>query len=140
MSETKAKAAWGASRGSCSADTVSGGGETHREGHCSYGEAGTDQGSALIETRDNKVDTVKVSGVIKGSGIVAAGVLRTMKTREGIGLGTTFAAVKAAYPKGTRESSGYGFYYGVDGKGGAVFTFAFSPAAKVYEMSLTGPY
>jgi hypothetical protein len=134
MSEAAAKAAWG-NRGTCATSSYSG------RSRCEYGDTTGSTGSALIECADGKVLTAVVySGRNAANELSASatGVLGKIKTSDGIGLGSTIAAVKAAYPKGKiQDPSSESFNWSIKDKGSKEFVFGLLKATKkVYSFAI----
>lgn len=134
MPEAAAKAAWG-ERGTCETSSYSG------RSRCEYGDTSGPTGSALIECSDGKVITAIVYSGRNAANVLmpsATGILGTMKTSDGIGLGSKFSTLKSAYPKGqieevTRES----FRFSIKGKGTEKFVFGMlKPSKKVYSFAV----
>lgn len=120
MPEGKALGAWGgASRAKCSAL-----GEIKR---CFFGLSGP-KGNAIVEFRNHKLSTV---AVYAGRGhenkllTTAAKPIMEMRTKSGVGIGSPFAKVKAAYPKGKQagEPGDFSFSWAIAGKGQSSFSF-----------------
>jgi len=106
MAEAKAKAAWGAGRGKCESSELTG------NAICIYGEEHSLGGFARLDFESGKVRHVSVfAGERNGKRLTtAAGALLKIKTKGGIGIGSKFADLKKACPKGeiqgrTSESS-----------------------------------
>lgn len=123
MSEGKAKAAWGAGRAKCS------------ETRCYWGVVGSTQGYAYIEFFEHKVLGIAVYAGRGDEGALlttAAKPIMDMKAKSGVGIGSKFAKVKAAYPKGTQsgEPGDSTFYWTINGRKGATFSFIFDGASK----------
>jgi hypothetical protein len=133
MSEAAAKAAWG-ERGTCATSTYS------ARSRCEYGDTSGPTGSALIECADAKVIAVVIYSGRNAANVLvpsATGVLGTIKTSDGLGIGSKFSAVKSAYPKGAVEAGGETSNYAIDGKGAAEFVFGVLAASKkVYSVAL----
>jgi len=127
MSEAKARAAWGSSRGSCTTSGTAAGIHTD----CNYGDyLSASTGSAVLSLYKHKVTSVYINSARVGTGdpnFKAAGVLAKMKTAEGFGIGAKYPAVKKAYPKGTLQGTPKDerFIYTIKGKGKTEFTFTF---------------
>src|SRR3954454_18209080 len=123
MPEGKALAAWGgAKRADC--DVI---GEVKR---CFFGVANGPQGYGLIELHAHKVSAASVDAARDKNGqplATAAKSILAIKGKNGVGIGSTYAKAKAAYPKaqliGTPTSSL--FYLDVKGKQKSSFTFTF---------------
>ncbi len=134
MPEGKALAAWGgAGRAKC---TVIG--TTKR---CTFGDTDSPQGSGTIEFHSHQVSAISLDSGHKKTGEQipsAAKSILAIKGKNGVGIGSTYAKVKAAYPKadliGTPSSSI--FYLNVDGRQKSDFTFTFS-AKRLVDMTLT---
>jgi hypothetical protein len=134
MSEAAAKAAWG-ERGTCETSSSSG------RSRCEYGDTSGSTGSAYIECADGKVlNAVVYSGRNAANVLTASatGILGTMKTSDGIGLGSKFSSVKSAYPKGQVEDvSKETINYAIKGKGASKFVFGIlKPSKKVYSFAV----
>jgi hypothetical protein len=134
--EGKAKAAWGAGRGKC--EKSSGG-----FGFCEYGESGGSRGYARIEFRGSKVGGASIGAGIddeSGQTVTAAAALMTFKTAGGIGLGSTYGKLKAAYPKGEligKPSEG-SFNYVFETANGHFMSFALLGESKrIYQIGLS---
>jgi len=135
MPEGKALKAWGgASRAKCSVT-----GETKR---CFFEVAGP-KGHALVEFRNHKVSTAAVYGGRGDEGSLlttAAKPIMEMKGKNGVGIGSTFAKVKAAYPKGEQagEPGDFSFSWAIAGKGSRSFSFELAgDSQRVIAMILT---
>lgn len=133
--EDKAKAAWGTGRGRCEGSASS--------GYCEYGESGGSKGYARIEFRNGKVSGSRIVAGIdakKGQTTTAAAALLTMKTSSGIGIGSTYAKLKAAYPKAELigKPSDEVFYYVLEGPGERIMAFTLLGKGKrVFEISIS---
>jgi hypothetical protein len=135
MPEAKALSAWGgANRAKCSVI-----GETKR---CFFGLSGP-KGNAVVEFRNHKLSTV---GVYAGRGdegallTTAAKPIMEMKGKNGVGVGSTLAKVKAAYPKGTQAGApgDFSFSWAIAGKGQSSFSFELAgDSQRVVAMILT---
>ena len=127
MSQAKAIAAWGASRGKCSDYGTA----PYLHTDCNYGDfSSATTGSAVVKYFNGKLASVEVISALVGTGdpnFKAGSALLKMKTSAGLGIGAKYAGVKKAYPKGTLEGrpSDERFIYKVKGKGKAYFTFTF---------------
>jgi hypothetical protein len=119
MPASKARSAWGAGRGSCEEKSF----------YCEYGDSVGPQGYARIEFREGtKVSAVAIyAGTTKSGKITtkASGALPKIRTKEGLGLGSKYSAVKAAYKKGKLlgKTSDSVFYYEISGKAKQVMVF-----------------
>jgi hypothetical protein len=85
----KARAAWGRSGGSCSAATCD-----YRVAGDSSGQRG--EGSFSFQP---KIDRIQLKAPVGARGYVFRAPFTIPKTTSGIGIGSTVAAVKKAYPK-----------------------------------------
>jgi hypothetical protein len=138
MSEAKAKAAWGSSRGKC-IDTGESGGQ------CEYGDFDSPTiGSAyLYFSAKHKVTGVSIFSSRVGTGTYtakAAAPLLAIKTSGGLGIGSKYSKLKAAYPKGEANGdlSDSQFGYTIKGKGRSSLGFGLlGPSGKIYSVSLT---
>jgi hypothetical protein len=113
MPQAKARTAWGYGRGECT--------KIGRSAGCEYGDHRTSSGFATITFLNGKVRSVYVyGGKIGGKErTIAAAPLLRIETSSGVGIGSTYAALKRAAPKG-RVEGGAGsdfFRYSVAGRG-----------------------
>lgn len=113
MPEAKARKAWGKGRGECTKTSVS--------ASCEYGVRETSSGWASIGFVNGKVRSIYVyGGEVGGKERATAAVpLLKIETNSGVGIGSTYAALKKAAPNG-RVEGGVGsdlFRYSVAGKG-----------------------
>jgi len=133
MPEAKAKAAWGASRATCS------------ETRCYWGVTGSPQGYAYVEFFEHKVLGVAVyAGRGKESALLttAAKPIMAMKAKNGVGIGSKFSQVKAAYPKGVQsgDNGDFTYYWTVKGKSKVTFSFIFDgKSGRVVTLDLHKP-
>jgi hypothetical protein len=138
QAEGQAKAAWG-NRGHCEDSNASG-----RSG-CEYGDTEGANGYAYIEFNEGRVlYAVIYGGVNAGNERTpkAGAALANMKTASGIGIGSTYSALKAAYPKGKKvvtSASSEAFNYSIESKAGNEFNFGvLSNSKKVYAVAIVG--
>jgi hypothetical protein len=136
MAEGKALSSWGgASRAKCSVT-----GETKR---CFFNFAEGPKGHAIVEFRNHKLSTAAVYAGRGDEGSLlttAAKPIMEMKGKNGVGIGSTFAKLKAAYPKGkqTGEPGDFSFAWTIAGKGQSSFSFELAgDSQRVIDMILT---
>lgn len=136
QAEGRAKGAWGAGRGGCK--KVSSG-----YGYCEYGESGGSKGYARIEFRGGKVGGASISAGIDrddGQTATAGAALMAFRTAGGIGLGSPFHKLKAAYPKGEmvgKPSEG-SFNYVFESANGHFMSFTLLGESKrIYQIGLS---
>lgn len=136
QAEGKAKAAWGAGRGRC--EKSAGG-----YGYCEYGESGGSKGYARVEFRNGRVGGASIGAGIdadNGQTVSAAAALMAFKTAGGIGLGSPFHKLKAAYPKGEmvgKPSEG-SFNYVFESANGHFMSFTLLGENKrIYQIGLS---
>ncbi|MGV1048968.1 MAG: hypothetical protein ACOYD4_10650 [Solirubrobacterales bacterium] len=134
MSEGKARAAWGSSRGSCVTSETSG------ATRCEYGGETGNSGWAYIDFHDGKVTAVLLAAGKNASNhylTTAAGALTKIKTAAGIGIGSKFSKLKKQFPKG--EVNGPAgepiFTYLIAAKKGGSFNVGVS-GGKIYAFAL----
>lgn len=138
QTESQAKTAWG-NRGRCADSNASG------RSRCEYGDIEGTSGYAYIEFNEGKVLTAVVYGGVNASHErtpKAAVALANMKTGSGIGIGSTYSALKAAYPKGKKVVTSAGsdsFNYSFKSKAGDEFNFGvLNDSKKVYAVAIVG--
>jgi len=134
MTEAKVKAAWGAG-GECNSST-----EIAR---CSYGDFEGSSGYAFVDFSGGKASSIAIYGGKNSAGDYApkaTGSIAKMKTSGGIGIGSTFAALKKAFPKGKVEgsTSASAYNFSIAGKSGSKFSFGIlGDSKKVYAVAMT---
>ena len=137
MPEAKARAAWGSKRG-----------QVEEEGSAGirYGERFGAKGSAYISlSSDHRVEGVGVYGGSREPGVFdsllkpsAAPALMKFRDAKGNGIGTKFAKLKRAYPKGELQGkpSDVVFFYNVTSKSALMFFEILGSNKKVTSFSL----
>lgn len=137
QAEGKAKAAWGAGRGKCKKSATQG------FSYCEYGVSGGGNGSARIEFRNGKVGGASITAGIDpadGQTVTAAGALLAFKTAGGIGIGSKFSKLKAAYPKGKMygKPSEASFSYVFETADGHFMSFSvLGESKRIYQIGLS---
>jgi len=135
MSEAKARTAWGgAKRGECTTSKETG------ARRCEYGSFEAASGYGFVGFEAGKVQSVVVYGGKNASGEYvssAAASLMKIKTASGIGIGSTYAKLKGAYPKCKKGAAtgATSFNYECGGKNGAEFNFGVL-SNKVFAIAL----
>lgn len=136
QAEAQAKVAWGSGRGKC--EKRAGG-----FGFCEYGSSVGSAGSARIEFRNGKVAGASIRAGVDAKGsqsVSAARALMEFKTSGGIGIGSPFNKLKAAYPKGEmvgKPSEG-SFFYVFETPGGHFMSFSMLGTSKrIYQIGLS---
>jgi len=94
------KAAWGKANADCSDPLV-----------CQFrvkGAVSGDKGEGLFSLKGGKISRIQITAPLaSGAGHAYKAPFTTPKTSKGIGIGSTEAKLKKAYPKATSPSKGY---------------------------------